>query len=282
MRYIWIDSLCIIQDSIEDWNYESLTMADVYKNSSLNIAATASSNPTGGLFRSRNPEEISPFLGTIAHAGCPPIPMELNEENVFEEFVTANLPLLTRGWVLQERALAPRVLHFGPKYLLWECQTMECSERYANLKGFKESWGESQSLKRPKLDRVSEWALLVREYTACELTQESDKLIAIAGVAKNLASEDNTYHAGLVSLVLHFQQSLFAAHCFLRLYFLYRRLRILPPGVQINNLLSLVAKLISRWSPLGMRHGQKPPPHRQIPCPNMVMGKHQRPSSLRT
>jgi hypothetical protein len=53
VQYLWIDSLCIVQDSTEDWQRESLQMENVYTHSHLNIAATASETGGGGLFRSR-------------------------------------------------------------------------------------------------------------------------------------------------------------------------------------------------------------------------------------
>ena len=48
-EYLWIDSLCIIQDSTEDWRKESAAMRHVYKNAWLNIAATAAKNASQGL-----------------------------------------------------------------------------------------------------------------------------------------------------------------------------------------------------------------------------------------
>jgi Heterokaryon incompatibility protein (HET) len=41
MQYIWIDSLCILQDSIEDWQQESAKMMNIYRYAELNITATA-------------------------------------------------------------------------------------------------------------------------------------------------------------------------------------------------------------------------------------------------
>jgi Heterokaryon incompatibility protein (HET) len=38
-RYLWIDSLCIIQDSMQDWEAESAKMGEVYQNAQLTIAA---------------------------------------------------------------------------------------------------------------------------------------------------------------------------------------------------------------------------------------------------
>jgi hypothetical protein len=52
-RYIWIDSLCIIQDDPADWERESSSMADVYRNATCNIAASAAHDSNGGLYRDR-------------------------------------------------------------------------------------------------------------------------------------------------------------------------------------------------------------------------------------
>ena len=50
IRYVWIDSLCIVQDSNSDWQREARRMLEVYTNASLNIAATSASNGQVGLF----------------------------------------------------------------------------------------------------------------------------------------------------------------------------------------------------------------------------------------
>lgn len=51
--YIWIDSLCIVQDEAADWEREGQLMHQVYRNSYCNIAAVDSSDRDGGLFRDR-------------------------------------------------------------------------------------------------------------------------------------------------------------------------------------------------------------------------------------
>ncbi|KAJ5802154.1 uncharacterized protein N7503_004604 [Penicillium pulvis] len=61
IRYLWIDSLCIIQDSHEDWLDQSAVMGGVYQYSYLNIAATKSTDPYGGLFTTRNPCVVTPL-----------------------------------------------------------------------------------------------------------------------------------------------------------------------------------------------------------------------------
>ena len=60
LEYIWTDSLCIKQDSTEDWQNESSTMCDVYSGAFVNIAASASVDSHGGLFLERNPLAVTP------------------------------------------------------------------------------------------------------------------------------------------------------------------------------------------------------------------------------
>ncbi len=49
IRYLWIDSLCILQDSKQDWQQESKMMAAIYRDSTLTISAMASSGSTQGI-----------------------------------------------------------------------------------------------------------------------------------------------------------------------------------------------------------------------------------------
>ncbi|KAH8598227.1 hypothetical protein B0O99DRAFT_495675, partial [Bisporella sp. PMI_857] len=86
IRYLWIDSLCIRQDSKEDWQVESQRMGTYYSNCTVCIAATGSAN------------SMESFKNLLRY-----------------------FPLLTRGWVMQERLLAPRVLHFCGSEVVFEC-----------------------------------------------------------------------------------------------------------------------------------------------------------------
>lgn len=115
-EYIWIDSLCIIQRDNDDWAREAATMSNVYAGSDLNIAATLGKNSQSGLFTTRNPTNIVPcildiFTDTMEHV------------LVYDPYRwgdTINQSQLgQRGWIFQERVLAPRTLHFGPdQYVL--------------------------------------------------------------------------------------------------------------------------------------------------------------------
>jgi hypothetical protein len=55
-RYLWIDSLCILQDDRDDWDEQSVKMAEIYENSYLTLAASWASDCTGGLYHKDSPE----------------------------------------------------------------------------------------------------------------------------------------------------------------------------------------------------------------------------------
>ncbi|KAK4163275.1 HET-domain-containing protein [Cladorrhinum sp. PSN259] len=136
--YIWIDSLCIIQDSEKDWEAESAMMCDVYSRCHLNIAADASKDGSQGLFRERNPTILKPIHivvkahGLTAKDSTPfsainPGNYLLVDLNSWKEEIDSG-PLGKRGWVIQERALSPRTIHFGRNQVAWECRHLSCSE----------------------------------------------------------------------------------------------------------------------------------------------------------
>jgi hypothetical protein len=133
VRYLWIDSLCIIQDSPSDWATESSKMHKVYSNATLVLAATRSQDSTHGLFHTRSPSErvVKDFYTIPSTKGSEVVSLNvrLHEDSAcHKNFHVANtklenFPLLTRTWCLQERILATRVLHFCDEELVWECHT---------------------------------------------------------------------------------------------------------------------------------------------------------------
>lgn len=114
VQYIWIDSLCIIQDSASDWAREAISMFDVYQNSMCNIGASAASSSDGGLFRARDVELIR-FPRIINDKGAHMVTWT----RFWGESVNS-APLYKRRWVVQERWLCPRMLHFDAEQIFWE------------------------------------------------------------------------------------------------------------------------------------------------------------------
>ncbi|CZR69822.1 uncharacterized protein PAC_19722 [Phialocephala subalpina] len=148
MRYIWVDALCIIQDSPSDWTAESAKMAEIYGGSFLTISAALGPDVHHGLMQDWTPNGI-PRL---------PTPFALGKD-----------PLYSRAWALQERMLSPRVLIFGSEELYWECYN---SHTHGIL--FK---------KLSDKPSPSDWHTVIRDYTCRNLTDEKDKLPALTGLA---------------------------------------------------------------------------------------------------
>jgi hypothetical protein len=204
VEYIWIDSLCIIQDDIQDWRYESSQMCDVYNNSYCNIAATHSTNSAGGLFVDRDPSSISCLLIKPEWTGMEnrQFMAVLSAVNSIWYSKVEVAPLNQRGWVVQERILAPRTLHFAYNQIMWQCPDMAASETFpsgfANF--FPAAFLPANMLSFHDLNRnsLTFWESLIIKYYRCQLTKGNDKLVAIAGIARRLAlSTGESYMAGL-------------------------------------------------------------------------------------
>ncbi|CZR70070.1 uncharacterized protein PAC_19971 [Phialocephala subalpina] len=267
IEYIWIDCLCIVQDSVEDWQRESACMDDVYHSSYCNIAATSSSDSNGGCCNERPMYESLPVVVNANKVGKYPAPMNgheyvtvkphhetqggdskieedvLKAKNVFDGSRTtltltpqvgpglgysswsnwfhlkhlwqeevADSALLSRAWVFQERLLAPRVLHFAKGQIFFECRKtcggefyppadVELSPGEIDLPVVRDSkaWLENGvSDSTAKYLALRRWERITSAYNVCALTHESDRFIAIAGLARRLQNDLNCrYIAGL-------------------------------------------------------------------------------------
>ncbi|KAF5871935.1 putative heterokaryon incompatibility protein [Botrytis fragariae] len=125
-RFIWIDSLCIIQDSETDWLVESVSMCDVYSNSYCNICATAARDGSERMFRDREPLQIQQgWFQTARDEDNHCIIDDCAWKREVEDGI-----LSSRAWVCQERLLSRRNLHFGSRQLFWECLHHEASETF--------------------------------------------------------------------------------------------------------------------------------------------------------
>ncbi|TGO24920.1 hypothetical protein BPAE_0092g00390 [Botrytis paeoniae] len=188
-QYIWIDSLCIVQDSKADWLRESARMCDVYSNSYCNICATAARNGNEGMFRDRNPLQVKQgWFRVDGKMIC------VGDQDAWEKEVN-NGTLSSRAWVCQERLLSRRNLHFGSRQLFWECRQHSASETFSKGLPRKASSlhlksqlpllvdGSNNDQSNTSLETRAIWNLIVRMYMKCNLTYRADKLIAIGGLA---------------------------------------------------------------------------------------------------
>jgi len=192
IRYIWIDSLCIIQDDERDWEVESSKMAAVFEGSHLTLSASAAAHSGAGCWRPFKTSLRFEFRGIkyFARIAC-----DEHFEAVGPDGRKNVAPLAQRGWAFQESLLSRRVLHFGMHQLGWKCITRHTSED-----GTKDSCDTALKLPAPfaissipvglrtflnmkdNFDRYQAWYRLVEDYSARKFTFEKDRLIALAGV----------------------------------------------------------------------------------------------------
>lgn len=203
-RYLWIDCLCIIQDSEEDWLLECALMGKVYTGAVVTIAADQSTSPSDGLFKVSSPPTYAcsipvkwPSTGAsdnlILEATSRPC-------NAFSDFGTLG-PLSRRGWALQERILSRRVLHVCESSVFFECPCSESTDRLPWPMALR-TWPFQRDIQRvqdPSL-LLKQWYGLIENYASRNLSNARDRLPAISGVARNIAERLGwTYIGGLWS-----------------------------------------------------------------------------------
>lgn len=173
IEYLWIDSLCIIQDDEEDWRQEPLLMSMVYGNSYLNIAAAGASDGTQGCFFENDPKRVNRLQVETMQNGKRQL-YDCIPTRIYRYCVSAT-PLSSRAWTLQERLLAPRNLHFSRAQILWECNRgIFCEslpyEVPLSLEVFHSDWYPGKS------DLSAFWGKIIFIYSSCQLTKVKEAL----------------------------------------------------------------------------------------------------------
>ncbi|RSL44918.1 hypothetical protein CEP54_014492 [Fusarium duplospermum] len=207
IRCMWIDSLCIQQDSEEDWVREAPTMWHVYGFALINIVAGHSEGPEDGLFP---PRDISSVESLIVKSKwddqLKTNYLLWNKSALRDDFEST--PLTQRGWVFQERLLAPRILQFGKMQVYWRCSELFATEAWPQGVHFAtgealrfgtglDALDKKASMEIPPISKwpqvavntaseepVAAWERLVAKYSNTKLTYGEDKLVALSGIAK--------------------------------------------------------------------------------------------------
>ncbi|KAH7082470.1 hypothetical protein FB567DRAFT_500481 [Paraphoma chrysanthemicola] len=210
-RYIWIDALCIVQDSEEDWLREATQMSQVFSRAIVTLAVADAVDHSQGIFRARRGHYVRPilmpYLLNVQHGEKIPI----DNEGEFYVFSDAGLvssehrpkgPLDSRGWILQEQLISPRILYFGDGELFWDCTTVSASESspisssLLNDQNPDETWAlklirktlagsSSPDTLRQRFADV--WVQVIMNYSSRQLSKQSDRLIALQGIMGPLA-----------------------------------------------------------------------------------------------
>ena len=190
IRYLWIDSLCIVQDDKADWFREAATMASVYGNAHITVMATKAASSEEGFLGVR----ICPFFikEERDHTG-EMSSLYLINRNFYDNSIRRATdrkgnPLFNRAWVVQERILSRRKLMFCEDQVFWECNQLKTSEDKQIL----------QDKQEQHASRLTAWFDAVETFTACDITYEKDVFPAMAGIAKSIAQATGfTYCAGI-------------------------------------------------------------------------------------
>ncbi|KAI1862475.1 hypothetical protein JX265_009189 [Neoarthrinium moseri] len=183
---IWIDAMCIIQDDRADWKTEALKMATVYSNSLVTvIASEAKSCDQGFLSNKRNHSVV---LGEVQVESKPVVIRgrvlrdwghHRNGPQSPENYQHQCLdPVDTRGWILQERLLSSRYISFTSGEIQWGCQDCKVCECDQPLQQDLASTGSSDD----------QWFATVDEFSMRHLSERTDVLIALAGIAKRAST----------------------------------------------------------------------------------------------
>lgn len=129
--YIWIDSLCIVQDCDSDWRKESSRMSEVYGSSYINIAASSASNPGEGCFT--KPQFMCDTVeAKVTISGQEYECWFYHIANSYT-FAVEKSHLMSRAWAVQEKLLPTRSIHLGNRGAFWECRSSVGLERLPNL-----------------------------------------------------------------------------------------------------------------------------------------------------
>ncbi|CAF9925626.1 MAG: hypothetical protein HETSPECPRED_005875 [Heterodermia speciosa] len=197
-------------------------MGKIYQNSTLNIAATAASGGEQGLDFPRDIFSSQPLRVEISWGSATGPESYYIVENSFWVRSVDQAPLNKRAWVLQERLLSPRIIHFGSNQLLWQCGLDSLCEMFPtassknrlgvgpagytdrDLRAFVPVLRLLQETPEEKLDlflleeAYRPWDTLVSTYSSMNLTEGEDKLIAIQAIAEAMqAAVRDRYIAGL-------------------------------------------------------------------------------------
>jgi hypothetical protein len=206
LRYLWIDSLCIIQDDKDDWEQESAKMSSIFENAYITIAASCAADDRFGFLSPRPQRDYISFQNSHVQAFAVPPRYFVSPENLM---LMPDEPVNKRAWTLQERLLSLRTLHFGRSQISFECKSEFWTEdgymRCKALNYMNRDKVNAQSSLHDS-DLQAPWNRIVKEYSNRELTFAIDKLPALGGLAHrfdlaNYSSTDKNrsskYLAGL-------------------------------------------------------------------------------------
>ncbi|KAL8833019.1 MAG: hypothetical protein Q9170_004565 [Blastenia crenularia] len=127
--HVWIDELCILQDSPQDCSNEAFRRLQYFANSELNIAATASPDAQQGILNARDIARHSiTLISNAERVGIRPLAQDvfslIRETRRLPKRPPISVkPLNIQSHTFLERITARRTVHFTEQQMIWQCQT---------------------------------------------------------------------------------------------------------------------------------------------------------------
>ncbi|EUC43333.1 hypothetical protein COCMIDRAFT_38701 [Bipolaris oryzae ATCC 44560] len=184
--YIWIDSLCIIQDDDDDWQRESAKMELVFSMAYCTIGASSAKSSLDGFLHKRTPRTVVklPATSTQATYAC----IDIDDFHADVELSALN----SRGWVLQERALSRRTIFFTSTQVYWECGAGIRCETLARIENSKVALLGDANFPNAAVAHYRDGRqLLIQDlyerYSGLAFTKPADRSVAILGLQERLA-----------------------------------------------------------------------------------------------
>ncbi|KAJ3544685.1 hypothetical protein NM208_g2926 [Fusarium decemcellulare] len=193
IRYLWIDSLCIIQGDDGDFETEARNMETVFSSAYCVIAASRASGTSSGFLWTRPGRRFVNIgktpLNDLLYV-CEPI-------DDFQHDVIEGT-LNQRGWVLQERVLARRTIYFTEKQTYWECGEGVRCETLSKMKNNKAAFLGDPNF--PEVATISSrgarirlYESLYKQYSRLSFSKACDRPIALAGLEQRLVNAFETH-----------------------------------------------------------------------------------------
>jgi hypothetical protein len=186
IKYLWIDSLCILQGNANDFAREAPRMADYYRNALFVISAFESPNANAGYLFQRSPCVLSAKNARIFVQSLG-MPGEMMSE------ILSMGEVNRRAWCFQEHGLSTARVFLGAKAILWECRTyrvLENGHKESTHPVF-ESFGQVMwRIRMPEIPTDTSnfgrfgWEKILEEYTSRRLTKPEDRPAAFGRIAQ--------------------------------------------------------------------------------------------------
>lgn len=211
--YLWVDALCILQnsDARSDWEEQSSVMHKIYAYAHVTLGALASDSCTKRFCSPAQPElhvrlrsSLRPCVTGLLKVSYLGYIRDVERSDLSaSDFISANTDVSVwsyRAWTLQEQVLSTRFVGFGKQDLFFTCASSHCvmgEKRYQSL------YWTQVGLSSQRWNGFSGWDSVTEEYSyrLKGLSRPSDALPALSGLAASFCQamgfQTEDYVAGL-------------------------------------------------------------------------------------